>query len=92
VKRDEIATSIRAALQRAAKDAIFTLKLGPSATALLGLLVSCFGTDQVAKGLMVWPSNAWLQGRSGQSERTIQRAILRLCDEGLITVIASARA
>ncbi len=89
-KRDDVATSIRSALLAAAKDAIFTLRLGPSATALLSLLVSCFGTDQVVEGLMVWPSNTWLQARSGQSERTIQRAIRRLCDEGLIAVIGSA--
>ena len=89
-KRDDVATSIRSELLAAAKDAIFTLRLGPSATALLGLLVSCFGTDQVVEGLMVWPSNTWLQARSGQSERTIQRAIRRLCDEGLIAVIGSA--
>lgn len=82
--------SVRSELLAAAKDAILTLRLGPSAGALLGLLVSCISTDRVVNVLMVWPSNAWLQARSGQSERTIQRGVLRLCAEGLIEVARSA--
>jgi replication initiation protein RepC len=82
--------SVRSELLAAAKDSILTLRLGPSASALLGLLVSCISTDRVVNGLMVWPSNAWLQARSGQSERTIQRGVLRLCAEGLIEVARSA--
>lgn len=77
-------------LLRAARDAVKALGLDRSARQVLEQLALCFGGQQLAHGLLCWPSNASICEATGMSERSVRRAISSLCQRGLITMRDSA--
>ena len=80
----------RKELLKAARDAVRALELDRSERQLIECLAVCFGEQQLASGLLCWPSNAQIEKKTGMSERTIRRAIVRLRDHGLIIMRDSA--
>lgn len=76
-------------LLRAAEEAGRALTLPCSAKTLLSTLAACYGEQQLAQCLLVWPSNAWLVARTGLPERTLRDAILRLRTVGVIAMVDS---
>lgn len=77
-------------LLRAARDAVRALGLDRSERQLLECLAVCFGEQQLASGLLCWPSNEHIESKTGMSERTIRRAILKIRERGLIVMRDSA--
>ena len=77
-------------LRKAAHDAAKALDLKPSAFAVLERLAVVYGGQQLAHGLLCWPSNAHISEATRLSERTVRRAISDLRDQGLITMRDSA--
>ena len=77
-------------LLKAARDAVRALGLDRSERQLIECLAVCFGEQQLAGGLMCWPSNEHIESRTGMSERTIRRAIGKLRERGLIVMRDSA--
>jgi replication initiation protein RepC len=53
-------------------------------------LALCFGGQQLAAGLLCWPSNAHLLDRTNIPERTLSRVLSTLCGQGLIVARESA--
>jgi len=74
----------RHTLLKAADDAAQALRLSTTARAILGCLASTYGAQDLSQGLMVWPSNAYLEAKTSVPERSIRRAILLLRREGLL--------
>ena len=77
-------------LLKAARDAVRALELDRSERQLIECLAVCFGEQQLASGLLCWPSNAQIEKKTGMSERTIRRAIVKLRERGLIVMRDSA--
>jgi replication initiation protein RepC len=77
-------------LLKAARDAVRALALDRSERQLIECLAVCFGEQQLASGLLCWPSNQRIEQRTGMSERTIRRAIGSLRERGLIVMHDSA--
>ena len=80
----------RKELLKAARDAVRALGLDRSERQLIECLAVCFGEQQLASGLMCWPSNEHIESRTGMSERTIRRAIGKFRECGLIVMRDSA--
>jgi replication initiation protein RepC len=80
----------RKELLKAARNAVRALALDRSERQLVECLAVCFGEQQLAAGLLCWPSNAQIEKKTGMSERTIRRAILKLRERGLIVMRDSA--
>ncbi len=80
----------RKELLKAARDAVRALALDRSERQLIECLAVCFGEQQLAHGLLCWPSNAQIEKKTGMSERTIRRAIVKLRERGLIVMRDSA--
>lgn len=80
----------RKQLLKAARDAVRALGLDRSERQLIECLAVCFGEQQLASGLICWPSNEHIESRTGMSERTIRRAIGKLREHGLIVMRDSA--
>lgn len=87
---DEIPKIGRKELQTAAREAAEALKLRPALRLVLGELAGCYGEQQIARGLMVWPSNAYLMRKTGLAERTIRKCIRELTEASLIAPVDSA--
>ena len=77
-------------LLKAARDAVRALALDRSERQLVECLAVCFGEQQLAHGLLCWPSNAQIEKKTGMSERTIRRTIVKLRERGLIVMRDSA--
>jgi replication initiation protein RepC len=77
-------------LLKAVRDAVRALGLDRSERQLLECLAVCFGEQQLAHGLLFWPSNVQIEKKTGMSERTIRRAIRMLRERGLIVMRDSA--
>ncbi len=77
-------------LLKAARDAVRALGLDRSERQLIECLAVCFGEQQFASGLLCWPSNEHIESKTGMSERTIRRAILKIRERGLIVMRDSA--
>lgn len=77
-------------LLKAARDAVRALALDRSERQLIECLAVCFGEQQLASGLLCWPSNEHIEKKTGMSERTIRRAIIKLRERGLIVMRDSA--
>jgi replication initiation protein RepC len=77
-------------LLKAARDAVRALALDRSERQLVECLAVCFGEQQLAHGLLCWPSNAQIEKKTGMSERTIRRTIVKLRERGLILMRDSA--
>jgi replication initiation protein RepC len=77
-------------LLKAARDAVRVLGLERSERQLIECLAVCFGEQQLANGLLCWPSNEHIKKKTGMSERTIRRAIADLRKRGLIVMRDSA--
>ncbi|HXY58398.1 MAG TPA: plasmid replication protein RepC [Methylocystis sp.] len=77
-------------LLKAARDAVRALELDRSERQLIECLAVCFGEQQLACGLLCWPSNEHIEKKTGMSERTIRRALMSLRDRGLIVMRDSA--
>ncbi len=77
-------------LLKAARDAVPALGLDRSERQLIECLAVCFGEQQLANGLLCWPSNEHIESKTGMSERTIRRSIAKLRDRGLIVMRDSA--
>jgi hypothetical protein len=56
---------------KAATDAAQALALNPKERQVLTELALCFGGQQLAAGLLCWPSNAHLSARTNIPERTL---------------------
>ena len=80
----------RKELLKAARDAVRALALDRSERQLVECLAVCFGEQQLAHGLLCWPSNAQIEKKTGMSERTIRRTIVKLRERGLILMRDSA--
>jgi replication initiation protein RepC len=80
----------RKELLKAGRDAVRALGLDRSERQLIECLAVCFGEQQLASGLLCWPSNAQIEKKTGMSERTIRRAIVKLRERGLIVMRDSA--
>lgn len=80
----------RKELAVAARDAEKAFDLRPALRLVLGELVGCYGEQELAGRLMVWPSNEFLTSRTGLSERAIRHAIRDLVDLKLLTPKDSA--
>lgn len=80
----------RKELLKAARDAVRALGLDRSERQLIECLAVCFGEQQFASGLLCWPSNEQIEKKTGMSERTIRRAIVKLRDRSLIVMRDSA--
>ncbi|AVA23928.1 replication protein C domain-containing protein (plasmid) [Rhizobium sp. NXC24] len=79
----------RKTLLTAAGHAGRALRLPCSARTLLTTLAACYGEQQLAQGLLVWPSNSYLMDKTGLPERTLRSAIALLRQQGLIIAIDS---
>lgn len=77
-------------LLKIARDAVRALGLDRSERQLIDCLAVCFGEQQLACGLLCWPSNAQIEKKTGMSERTIRRAIRKLRERGLVVMRDSA--
>jgi replication initiation protein RepC len=80
----------RRELLKAARDAVRALALDRSERQLVECLAVCFGEQQLAHGLLCWPSNTQIEKKTGMSERTIRRTIVKLRERGLIVMRDSA--
>jgi replication initiation protein RepC len=80
----------RKELLKAARNAVRALALDRSERQLVECLAVCFGEQQLAHGLLCWPSNAQIEKKTGMSERTIRRTIVKLRERGLIVMRDSA--
>jgi replication initiation protein RepC len=69
-----------------ARMAARALDLPASCRFLLDQLCAAYGGEPIRDRILVWPSNDWLQSRTGIAERTIRHAIGRLVGLGLITM------
>jgi replication initiation protein RepC len=76
-------TVTRKELSAAARDAVKALDLPTTPRVVLSELVACWG-EQDWERLLVWPSNDYLVGRTGLTDRAIRKSIRRLIDLGLI--------
>jgi replication initiation protein RepC len=77
-------------LLKAAADAAKALELKPKERQVLTELALSFGGQQLAGGLLCWPSNAHLSDRTNIPERTLGRVLSGLCRQGLIVARESA--
>ena len=77
-------------LLKAAADAAKALELNPKERQVLTELALSFGGQQLATGLLCWPSNAHLSARTNIPERTLSRVLSGLCRQGLIVARESA--
>lgn len=77
-------------LLKAARNAVKALRLDRSERQTLEQLALCFGGQQLAHGLLCWPSNASICDATGMSDSTVRRALSKLCRRGLITPRESA--
>lgn len=80
----------RRELQTAAREAAEALSLRPALRLVLGELAGCYGEQQIARGLMVWPSNAYLVRKTGLAERTVRKCVRELTEASLIAPVDSA--
>jgi replication initiation protein RepC len=80
----------RSELLKAVRDAVRALALDRSERQLVECLAVCFGEQQLAHGLLCWPSNTQIEKKTGMSERTIRRTIVKLRERGLILMRDSA--
>jgi replication initiation protein RepC len=80
----------RRELLKAARDAVRALALDRSERQLIECLAVCFGEQQLAHGLLCWPSNTQIEKKTGMCERTIRRTIVKLRERGLIVMRDSA--
>ena len=76
-------TVTRKELSAAARDAGKALDLPTTPRVVLSELVACWG-EQEWERLLVWPSNDYLVGRTGLTDRAIRKSVRRLTDLGLI--------
>jgi replication initiation protein RepC len=77
-------------LLKVAADAAKALALNPKERQVLTELALSFGGQQLAAGLLCWPSNAHLSDRTNIPERTLGRVLSGLCRQGLIVARESA--
>lgn len=77
-------------LQTAAREACQALYLRPTVRLVLGELAACYGEQQLARGLIVWPSNDYLVRKTGLAERTVRKCIRELSQFELIVPVDSA--
>lgn len=77
-------------LLKAARDAVRALGLDRSERQLIECLAVSFGEQQLANGVLCWPSNEHIERKTGMSERTIRRSISKLRERGLIVMRDSA--
>jgi replication initiation protein RepC len=77
-------TVTRKELSAAAREAEKALQLRPTLRLVLSELVACWG-EQGWDRLLVWPSNTYLESRTGLTERAIRFAIRGLIDLQLIS-------
>ncbi|TXN07939.1 replication protein C [Methylobacterium sp. WL103] len=82
-------TVSRKELSGCAREAAKALKLRPSLRAVLSELCAVWGEQEWSR-VLVWPSNDYLVGRTGLSERGVRYAVRDLVREGLVTVKDSA--
>ncbi|WP_114947622.1 plasmid replication protein RepC [Microvirga calopogonii] len=76
-------TVTRKELSAAARDAAKALELRNGPRSVLSELIACWG-EQEWERLLVWPSNDYLMGRTGLSERSVRYAFRTLIDLQLI--------
>jgi replication initiation protein RepC len=76
-------TVTRKELSAAGREAEKALELRPTLRLVLSELVACWG-EQAWDRLLVWPSNDYLESRTGLTERAIRFAIRALTDLQLI--------
>lgn len=79
----------RRSLLRAADQAGRALRLPCGVRTLLGVLAAAYGEQELSQGLMVWPSNAYLEAKTGLSERSLRYAVVRLRQETLVLMVDS---
>lgn len=77
-------------LYEAARIAARVLDLPSSCRFVLEHLVGAYGGKLIGGRMIVWPSNNFLESRTGISERTIRFALARLLDLGVIAAKDSA--
>lgn len=77
-------------LYEAARIAARVLDLPSSCRFVLEHLVGAYGGKLIRGRMIVWPSNSFLESRTGISERTIRFALARLIELGVIAAKDSA--
>lgn len=77
-------------LYEAARIAARVLDLPSSCRFVLEHLVGAYGGKLINGRMIVWPSNSFLESRTGISERTIRFALTRLIELGVIAAKDSA--
>lgn len=77
-------------LYEAARMAARVLDLPSSCRFILEHLVGAYGGKLIGGRMIVWPSNSFLESRTGISERTIRFALARLVELGVIAAKDSA--
>lgn len=77
-------TEDKASLFEANRLCCRVLNLPSSCRFVLDQLCASYGGQAIEGRIIVWPSNRWLEERTGISERTIRFAIRRLIEKGVI--------
>lgn len=80
----------RKEVSSAARDACQALELRPSMRQVLQELVGSYGEQEIERGLMVWPSNRYLERKTGLAERTIRKCVAGLVELKLLAPVDSA--
>ncbi|MER9496321.1 replication initiation protein RepC, partial [Mesorhizobium sp. M0320] len=80
----------RTDLFHAAHLAVQALALKPACRYVLDQLVGCYRGEPVGGRLLVWPSNEFLEERTGLSERTIRYVVAALLSAGVLSAKDSA--
>ncbi|RWI35453.1 plasmid replication protein RepC [Mesorhizobium sp.] len=80
----------RTDLFHAAHLAVQALDLKPACRYVLDQLVGCYRGEPVGGRLLVWPSNEFLEQRTGLSERTIRYVVAALLSAGVLSAKDSA--
>ena len=87
---DDITNVTKQTLFKIAKKCALAFKLPTNFRYILEQLVGVYGNIPVEERLLVWPSNALLEKRTGIAERSIRFALSKLLDLGLIKAKDSA--
>lgn len=85
-----LAKADRDELFEASRLAVQVLNLNPSARYVLDQLVGCYRGELIGGRMLVWPSNEFLEDRTGLSERSVRYAVRTLISEGIISSKDSA--
>lgn len=77
-------------LQKAGRDAAQALELPSNLRSVLSELLAVWGEQEIKGKLLVWPSNDYLQDRTGLSERSVRYCLSKLIGLKLIASKDSA--